>query len=287
MDSVNVLVDSSCLLGESPLWHPDERCLYWLDILAGKLFRYDPAKGESETCYEGDPIGGMTLQENGDLLLFMARGAVATWHEGKLTQIIKEIPDERETRFNDVIAAPDGSIFCGTMPTDSRPGRLYHLSCGGELTIVLEGIGISNGLGFTIDGLGLYYTDSAKGEIYQFDYGRSSGEISNQRVFVSSTEPADGIPDGLTVDRDGYVWSCRWDGGCIIRYTPEGVEDRRIELPARQVTSLVFAGTGLRQLFVTSAGGEDREANGVSAGALFRVESGVEGVPEQRSKIDV
>lgn len=284
-----LVVDYQCVTGENPLWHPDEQRLYWLDIPKGRIFRYDPRTGDSELVQEGEPIGGFTIQSDGALLLFMARGAVKIWGARQQTTVIEELPEERDTRFNDVIADPEGRVFCGTMRSPTHLGRLYRLDRDGTITRILEGIGTSNGMGFTPDRTQMYYTDTAKREIYLFDYDRATGHLSNQRVFVRTPDdPQEGRPDGLTVDADGYVWSARWDGGCVVRYTPSGDEERRISFPARKVSCPTFGGPDYGDLYVTTAGGDNKAENGPGAGALFRVrlaEAGIRGVPEFRSRI--
>lgn len=283
------IADYACVTGEGPLWHPDEQRVYWVDIPKGRLFRYTPATGEHEQCFEsstanGGALGGFTIQQDGALLLFMARGAVKLWCEGELTTILDEIPDEVTTRFNDVIADPEGRVFCGMMPTSSRLGRLYRLDPDHTLTKLLDGIGVSNGMGFMPDLRGLYYTDSPTRNIYRFDYDRATGNISNQRVFVQ-TPDGEGVPDGLTVDAEGYVWSARWDGGVLVRYTPDGEEERRIVFPARKVSSVTFGGPDYTDIYVTTAGGDQKASEGDGAGALFRLRLGIQGKPEFRSKI--
>ncbi len=283
-----LIADYACQTGEGPLWHPEERAVYWLDIPLGKMFRYDVDSGKHEQVYEGEMIGGMTLQADGKLLLFMARGAVKTWQQGQMETILEEIPDEVETRFNDVIADPAGRVFCGTMPTKDRLGRLYRLDPGNgaacDYRIVLEEIGCSNGMGFTPDRSQMYYTDSGVGRIYLFDYDEASGEITNQRVLVQTGE-GEGIPDGMTVDAEGYIWSARWDGGCLVRYAPDGTEERRIVFPAKKVSCVVFGGDDYTDMYVTTAGGQNKSEEGSGAGALFRLNLGIQGVPEFRSRI--
>ncbi|MBN1639992.1 MAG: SMP-30/gluconolactonase/LRE family protein [Anaerolineae bacterium] len=279
-----LIADYRCRTGEGPLWHADEQRLYWCDIPAGRIFRFTPATGLHELCYEGDIVGGFTIQADGALLLFGARGAIVVWREGTLTTVRDEIPEERETRFNDVIADPEGRVFCGTMSTPDRPGRLYRLDPDGTLTQVVDRVGTSNGMGFTPDRRGLYYTDTRRREIYLYDYDRGSGEIANRRVFVRVPE-GQGGPDGMTVDAAGYVWSARWGGGCIVRYTPGGVEERRIAFPALKVSSVTFGGPDYTDIYVTTAGGQDKETEGEGAGALFRLNLGIRGVPEFRSRI--
>jgi len=280
-----LIADYECATGEGPLWHPGEGRLYWVDIPKGRIFRYDPAKGKHEKCYEGEVVGGFTIQEDGALLLFMAKGAVAIWRGGKkIDYIIDEIPDERDSRFNDVIADPAGRVFCGTMPGKIHPGRLYRLDTYGDLHKLLDGITCSNGMGFTPDLKKMYYTDSLKHEIYLFDYDKGTGAITNRRIFVKTSEGG-GIPDGMTVDKEGYIWSALWDGSCLLRYTPEGTIDRRIEFPAKKVSSITFGGEDYTDIYVTTAGGDNKKEEGAGAGALFRLRLGIQGVPEFFSRV--
>jgi D-xylonolactonase len=281
----DLIADYACITGEGPLWHPLEKRLYWLDIPQGRIFRYDPATGRHEICHQADEaIGGLTIQADGALLLFMARGAVRRWHDGMLETIIAEIPQEREGRFNDVIADPEGRIFCGTMPTEERLGRLYRLDPDGTLTQALDAVDISNGMGFSPDLQHLYYTESRRRTIYRFDYNRATGALSNRRVFVE-IPLGEGVPDGLTVDVEGYVWSARWDGGCLVRYTPEGQEEKRITFPATKVSSVTFGGPDFTDIYVTTAGGDDKTENGPGAGALFHLNLGIQGRAEFFSRI--
>jgi sugar lactone lactonase YvrE len=284
MMTPELIADYECETGEGPLWHPGEQRLYWADIPTGRMFRYDPASGLHEQFYQGEVVGGFTIQADGGLLLFMARGAVKIWRGGELTPIIDEIPDERESRFNDVIADPAGRVFCGTMPTESQLGRLYRLDTDGGLTKLLDGIGVSNGMGFTPDRRRIYYTDSAKREIYLFDYDQDTGDITNQQLFVQTPE-GEGFPDGLTVDAEGYVWSARWDGSCLVRYAPDGSEDLRVDFPAKKVSSVTFGGADYSDIYVTTAGGNDKPQEGPGAGGLFRLNLGIRGMPEFPSRI--
>ncbi len=279
-----MIADYQCVVGEGPLWLPHEQKLYWTDINTGRMFRFDPATDTHEQFYSDGVVGGFTYQDDGGLLLFMAGGAVKMWREGELTTVIEGIPDEAQSRFNDVFADPEGRVYCGTMPTPSRPGRLYRLDPNRTLTLVLDGIGVSNGMGLTLDRKQLYYTDTRAGKIYLFDYDRASGKLSNQRVFVDTAGELGG-PDGMTVDAEGYVWSARWGGSCLVRYASDGSEDRRVEFPAKKVSSVTFGGLDYMDMYVTTAGGENKAEDGPGAGALFRVKLGIQGLPEYPSRI--
>jgi D-xylonolactonase len=281
---MELIADYACVTGEGCLWHAAERRLYWLDIPAGRLFRYDPTSDAHEQVFQGEAIGGFTVQADGALLLFGARGAVYTWRDGQIHTLIDEIPAERDSRFNDVIADPAGRVFCGTMASPEHAGRLYQLDPDGSLTVILEDIQVPNGLGFTPDRRGLYFTDTMRRVIYRFDYDQATGAISNQRVFARVAESG-GLPDGMTVDREGYVWSARWDGGCLVRHAPDGSEVSRIDFPARKVACVTFGGDDYSDMYVITAGGDNKPVEGQGAGALFRLRPGVRGVPEFLSRI--
>jgi sugar lactone lactonase YvrE len=287
MAKPEIIADYQCQIGENPLWHPLEKRVYWTDIARGKLFRYDPATGHHEECYSGAPVGGFTVQADGALLLFMEHGAIAKWCDGQINYVVEEIPAEIEGRFNDVIADPFGRVFCGTvaLKVGTRPGRLYRLDTDGSLHQVLGNITVSNGMAFTPDRQNMYYTDSALRTIYIFDYDEKTGALANQRIWLRTPEGA-GRPDGLTVDAQGYIWSARWDGAALYRYTPEGVEERRLDFPAKKVSSVTFGGDDWSDIYVTTALTENTKAEeGMGAGALFRWQLGIRGLPEFFSRV--
>ena len=286
-----LIADYQCVVGEGPLWHEAEGRVYWSDIVTGRLFRYDPTSGHHEQIFAGEQVGGFTIQEDGSLLLFMERGKIASWRDGALTTLIEDIPASRATRFNDVIADPRGRVLCGTMSrhfegSRGRDGRLYRLETDLTYTVLLEEIGVSNGMGFTQDQRQLYYTDTATRDISLFDYDAETGSISNKRQFVYvPEEPGQGAPDGMTMDAEGCVWSARWGGSCLVRYAPDGSELQRIQFPALKVSSAIFGGPDLTDLYVTTAGGDQKDVDGAGRGALFRVRPGVRGVREFHSRV--
>ncbi|MFC4439964.1 MULTISPECIES: SMP-30/gluconolactonase/LRE family protein [Natrialbaceae] len=286
MTALERVADTRTHTGESPLWHPEERRLYWVDIPSGRLYRYHPGRNEHDVVYQtdGDPLGGFTIEADGALLLF-TRGTISRWNPGSETaDPVAEI--DAETRFNDVIADPEGRVFCGTMPGENELGDLYRLETDGTATTVVEDTDIPNGMGFSRDLETFYFTESEANAVYAFDYDRDTGELSNRRTFLE-TPSGDGVPDGMTVDETDHVWSARWNGGRVVRYDAhESVVDE-IELPARKVASVTFGGPEYRDLYLTTALTDaDRSVEGEGAGALFRIpDVGVSGVPEFRSRI--
>ena len=283
--SVELIADYACHCGENPLWHRTQKRLYWTDIPTGRLFWYDPATGEHQQCYEGPQVGGFTFQADGSLLLFRERCNVVVWADGREQRtVIDEIPDEVTTRFNDVMADPKGRVFAGTMPTKERLGRLYRIDTDGSHHLLLEDIGCANGMGFTLDGQQMYFTDTRAKTIWIFVYDEASGAITNQRAAVRTDNEAGG-PDGMAVDAEGCIWSAKFGGHGIDRYSPQGEHIGRLDLPAEQITSLIFAGDALDELYITSAGGADKARRGEHAGGLFRARPGVRGRAEHDSRV--
>lgn len=303
-----LVVDYPCALGEGPVWHPTENRLYWLDIHAGRVFCYDPELSDFSEVLKADLIGGLTIQSDGSLLLFMGDGAIASFRNGDLRAVPVSMPKQQGFRFNDCIADPTGRVYSGTMAYDRdsramsaratrklrrlfgfrrsrQAGNLYRFDTDGRVTTVIHGIGRPNGMGFSPDRRQLYVTDSLTRSIHAYDFNEENGAIENPRLFAHVTASSRATPDGLTVDRSGFVWSAHNHGGCIVRYRPDGTEERRIRLPTPQVTSLAFGGADYGDLYITSAGGHRRNHYGHAAGALFRVRPGVSGLPDFPSRI--
>jgi len=278
-----VIANFKCHTGESPLWHPDERCLYWVDIPAARLFRFYPQTGLTQTYDTGVAVGGMTIQEDGRLLLFMAEGAVKLWKEGVSETVIEALPEERGNRFNDVIADPEGRVFCGVMSTEQREGRLYCLHPEGRMTVALESTKTANGMGFTPDLKQMYFCDSGERTISVLDYDRASGQLSNRRL-LAQPEGDEGKPDGMTVDAEGFIWSARWNGSRVVKMSPDGESLEHWLFPTQKVSCVTFGGDDLTDLYVTTGGGQNVVENGELAGALFRLNIGVKGRPEFRSR---
>ncbi|MFU1783470.1 SMP-30/gluconolactonase/LRE family protein [Haloarcula japonica] len=280
------IADTRAHTGEGPLWHPDEERLYWVDIPAGRLFQYDPATDEHAVAYETDgaPIGGYTIESDGALLLFTRRRVERLVPGESETHLVAEI--DAKTRFNDVIADPDGRVFCGTMPGENHLGDLYRLDTDGSVSLVIENVDIPNGMGFSSGLETFYFTESEANRIFAFDYDRATGTISNKRTFIDRSAD-EGIPDGMTVDANDYVWSARWNGGKVVRYAPSGEVVTEFDLPARKVSSVTFGGPEYTDLYLTTALTDgDRATEGDGAGALFRIpDVGVSGIPEFRSDI--
>jgi D-xylonolactonase len=282
--AIEFIADAGCVCGENPLWDERRQVLFWTDISTGRLFRFSAQTQDWQQIYSGEPIGGFTLQETGELLLFRGR-EVCLWRENESTLIVAENSDETTGRFNDAIADPHGRVFAGTMDKDGdfrggRSGALYRVDLNGKMTKLLDGTGCANGMGFSPDEKTFYWTDSTARVIYAFDYDMSSGEISRRRSLV--TLEGEAMPDGLAIDEQGCLWSAHCFGGMIARYSPKGELLETVAVPERDVTSLCFGGEDRNEIFVTTAGGDSLE---YSRGTLYRFQVQVRGRREFRSRV--
>jgi D-xylonolactonase len=246
-DAVELTASLGSDIGENPLWHRDEQKLFFVDVPPGTIYAYDPAKASCSLFSRTRVTGGFTFQQDGSLLLFQD-GPIAILNlDGTLRQVATAKCPGNE-RFNDVIADPEGRVFAGAMGGN---GRLWRFDRDGAATKMADGFWCPNGMGFTPDLRGMYFTDSPARKIYRFDYERKTGDLSNRRTFVEI--PAhEGLPDGMTVDSEGYVWTALWFGGRVKRYAPDGSLDREIFLPVSQVSSITFGGADLTDIYITS-----------------------------------
>ena len=163
------------------------------------------------------------------------------------------------------------------------------------MRVVDEGVEIANGLGLSPDDRTLYFADSARRVIYAYDADPATGDLSRRRVFVQVPRD-EGLPDGLTVDREGFVWCAQWYGGQVVRYDPDGKVERRIAMPVRQVSSVIFGGDDLTDLYITTAAdpwpsplappGYDFSATNVG-GSLYRLRTDIQGRPDHRAALRV
>lgn len=273
---------SQNLLGEGPLWHPQDQVLYWVDIEGESIHRYSMDDGQWNTFEIGQMIGCLAFRKSGGLVLG-TRDGLAFWDPFTAEIGIIDNPEggRENARFNDGKVGPGGRFWAGTLGEDDR-SALYRLDPDLKVHTMETGIQISNGIGWSPDQKTMYYTDSSKRVIYAYDYDLESGSISNRRDFVH-VPVEDGFPDGLTVDSEGCIWSAHWDGWRITRYDPKGKIEKLVYLPVQRPTSCTFGGPGLDQLYITSAwtglsAAERREQP--LAGDLFLVYADVKGQPE-------
>lgn len=274
-----VACDTCDVLGEGPIWDPRVRRLVWLDIERAMVHTVDPDHGDAETQQVTDGITALGLRASGGYVV-AARTGLGFWDRGAAEAEVVEHPerDRVDGRFNDGAVDPWGRFWAGSAGPGSS-SALYRMDPDRSVTRIRTGVTVSNGIDWSPDARTMYFTDSRRHIVTAFDLDPSDGTIVGERVFVS-TEGEPGVPDGLTVDDEGCVWSVRWGGAAVYRYDPVGRLDRVIPLPVRYPTSCAFGGTMLDLLFVTSASApyvpEDRSQQPL-AGALLCVQPDAHG----------
>ncbi|GAA2883558.1 SMP-30/gluconolactonase/LRE family protein [Streptosporangium fragile] len=269
-------------LGEGPAWDAARERLVWVDITAGAVHLLDPATGVDRAVDVGIHVGAAVPTADGELLLAVRDGIARLSAEGTVRMVAEVEADVPGNRMNDAKCDPAGRLWAGTMPYEATPGAgaLYRYD-GASVVKIRDGVSVSNGLGWSPDGTVMYHIDTRAQRVDAYAYDAATGDIRDRRTAVG-IDPADGSPDGMTVDDDGCLWVALWGGSRVRRYTPGGVLDREVRLPVTQVTSCAFGGPRGDVLYITSAAhGLDPAALAGQplAGSVFAVEPGVTGRP--------
>jgi len=256
-----------CRLGECPVWDEAGNCFYWSDILLGKIFRFSLLSGKVDLIYETErQIGGLLLSEESKLILFTDRDVRKLTLGTSRVEIIYQMNFETGERFNDAIADSAGRLWAGTMDATFTKGKLYRFQSEKEPAVILENLGITNGMGFSVDDRTFYHTDSIPRTITKYEYNIETGEISNEALFFKMNEE-DGSPDGMEVDSDDNIWTACWGGSQIMKLSSSGKILERIPIPAKQPSSLAF---GNDQILVTTAAKEaDKLTTGYNNDGVF------------------
>jgi sugar lactone lactonase YvrE len=264
--------------GEGPVWSERWGGLRWVDMLAGDVLSL-VAQGTIVRSHVGNIAAAIRPRRQGGAVIGVERGFALEEADGSLTHL-GELWSDTNVRMNEGGCDPDGRFYCGSMAYDERPGAgaLYRLDPDGSVRVVLENVTISNGLEWSPNGSRAYYNDTPTQRIDVFDYEDSESGLSRRRPFAE-IQVEDGAPDGLTVDEEGGVWVALYGGGSVRRYTPDGVLDEVIEVPANLVTACTFGGSGLDQLFITTSREGLEPGEDPLAGSLFRATVGVAGLP--------
>lgn len=285
--SVECVLEAGAELGEGPVWDEAGQALWWVNILAPSINRFDPSAGTNKSIIVPDLVGAMALRSQGGTVLALRDGFYEFDPEsGSAAAIAKPETGKPGNRFNDGKCDRQGRFWAGTMDhIENEPtGDLYRLDPGGSVKRFPAGFVVTNGLGWSPDNKVMYFTDSAGRTIYVFDFDEATGEIENRRVFARADEDS-GFPDGLCVDADGFVWGAHWGGWRVTRYDPAGHVERVLRMPVPQVTSCAFGGADLDILYVTSARvGLDADTlrEAPLSGGVFAAHTGVKGLPEPK-----
>ncbi|MCX7123481.1 MAG: SMP-30/gluconolactonase/LRE family protein [Gammaproteobacteria bacterium] len=266
------------LLGESPLWHPQEQQLYWVDALKPALHAFNPLKNQHREWPMPDLIASIALNQNGGLIAALRHSfAWIDLPSGDIhTQfLIRE--QDAPFHLNDGKCDALGRFFAGEVSHDKThpTGQLYCVHPNGKIEIKMTGLALFNGPCWSPCNRFFYFTDSFQKIIYRCDYDLKTATLGKKQIFIQIPETDPSTPDGCTVDAEGYLWSAKWNGHRITRYTPDGQIDQEIPLPIQRPTSCMFGGKNLDTLFVTSCSqdlNETRPLKDPKAGQIFAIQ---------------
>jgi len=276
-----IIHEAKATLGESPAWDAKTSTLYWVDIF-GKRVHYHRRDEDGFIQLEEMP-GCLAPCKDGNLIIAARASFLALQPATAVQAIHAAVSEPANNRFNDGKCDPAGRFLAGSMNMDEKTpsGALYSFD-GQTVTRLMDGIRISNGLAWSPDYKTLYYIDTPSREVKAFDYDLSNGQIANPRVVISVPKSL-GWPDGMTSDTDGNLWIAMWGGAAVTHWNPRTRELlEQIPLPVKNVTSCVFGGANLDELYITSAcvGLEDADLTAYRhSGSLMRVQTKVEGMP--------
>jgi L-arabinonolactonase len=293
---VTCVAKSNDSLGEGCLWDAARGLLWWIDIARpSRIHRLDPATGSHRSWYSDLLLTTLALRGDGSFVVGGEDGVyLFDPVTGAVTPFCRPETDRPQNRFNDGTCDSHGRLWIGTMhqnigprgedlPIPASTGALYRVDAQGRSERMVDQVGVSNGPCWSPDDKIFYFSDSMAQTIYAFDYDAADGVISNKRVLNDSKDH--GYPDGATVDAQGFIWSARWDGRCVLRIDPKGRIDRVVEMPALRPTCCVFGGPNLDVMYVTSSRahlpGHEMAARPLNGG-VFCFDPGVKGTLKNR-----
>jgi sugar lactone lactonase YvrE len=285
---VELILDAHAQVGEGPAWDDATGTLVWVDIMGHTVHRYDPATGRDTAMDVGQPVGAAVLRRDHPGLILALQDGFATLDErsGNVELVAPVEADTPTNRMNDGKCDPGGRFWAGTMAFDVTPNvaAMYRLDPDFHVTKVFDNVTLSNGLDWTPDGRHMYYIDSMTQGVDIMDFNPVDGSVTNRRRLITVPKE-DGLPDGMTVDAEGYLWVALHGSGSVRRYAPSGEIDRIVRVPPSMVTCPAFGGPDLSDLYITTMhyglSEAERSAQPL-AGALFRCQPGVRGKPAYR-----
>lgn len=288
---IECVLDSRALIGESPVWCPNEKALYWIDIAKPSINYFNPTS-KRERCWKMPAtIGSIGICESGGAIVALSTGFFLFDFE---TEILRPLGNPEAnlpmTRFNDGKVSPDGRFWVGSMDEreDKQPvGSLYHIDP--DLTwhrSYVTGLRGSNGLAWSADGKTMYHSDSRLGTIHCYHYDLSTGELSQKRIFAKQSKQS-GRPDGGATDLAGNYWSAGITAGTLNCWSPDGQLKQQIVMPCSAPTMPCFGGDDMKTLYVTSltkGQAADRLSAKPLSGGLFVLRVDIPGVPVTKFK---
>ena len=293
--SLEILISTGDRCGEAIVWSADESAIYWADVTRFLIHRINVITREYGEWHFEHPVVAISLTTQPDTILVALSSGLILWNPrtDRRAEFGSRIVDWPDERLNDGRSDPVGNFWIGSMANNVNPdgsiaaietsrGKLFKVSSCGHASVWRESVGIANTVCWSPDHRSLYFGDSRANIVYRYVFDIELGAISNEEPFFAGFPR--GVPDGSTVDSDGFLWNCRFGGGCIARVAPNGELNRVIEVPVQNPTTCTFGGANLQTLFVTSAEIMTEPADRL-AGSVFQLEVDAQGIPEHRFRL--
>lgn len=287
-NEAELVLDAKAILGEGPCWDDQKNVLYWIDIAGKQLHIYDPRNNKDIVIETAERVTAVAPRKLGGLVLAAEHGFytldLETENMTSITNPEKHLPNNR---FNDGKCDAMGRFWAGTMDEDGEVdcGALYCLDVDFRVRKVLNPVSCSNGIAWDAKNETLYYIDTPTMQVAAFDFDLASGTVRNKRIAVTIPEDQ-GVPDGMTIDAEGMLWVAHWGGYRVSRWNPQtGQCTEQVRVPVAKVTSCVFGGEQLNELYITTASiglNEQELREQPYAGGVFKVKTDVKGTRTYR-----
>jgi sugar lactone lactonase YvrE len=283
-----LLWDCRCTVGESPIWDPVRRRVWFTDIPAGRLHAWSVDSAARTVWDLRDGAAPATLASIGlcrsGRLVLALRDRVVLFHpgSGEMQDLTASFGLPARVRLNDGKVGPDGAFWVGSMdmgepvdhPDQLPLGTLFRVAPDGTVTRAVEEVTISNGLAWSPDGRTMYYADTHGVWIDAIAFDPATGALGERRRLVAPDEGA-GRADGGATDSEGGYWSAGVAGGVLNRWSADGGLLARLPMPVSSPTALCFTENGQACLTSLRPAGDTVTASG----GLFRLNLGVAGSP--------
>ncbi len=243
-----------CTLGEGTLWVKEHNSIYFVDIKKKKICSLN-IKNKKKKIFKVNKEVGFIAHIKDHIFILGLQGEIRIQNL-KSKKVLKSIPIEPKlklNRINDGKTDPAGNLWFGTMDNLERKiekGSLYKLDKNLKLTRVDKNYRITNGPAF-IDKYNFYHTDSPKKIIYKIKINKNN-KIIKKKIF-KKLSPEEGVPDGMTVDKNKNLWVAHFHGACISVFNKNAKLIHRIQFPAKNITNCAFGGKNNKELYVSTA----------------------------------
>ena len=289
MINPDLILDSKSLLGEGPWWDNDKELLFWIDSLGCKIYKYNPAANINHTIMTNQYIGCVIPRKGGGLISCMQNGIYHVDYENSNIDLVCGIENDiQDNRLNDGKCDSLGRLWFGSMSMITKKkdgksetrGSFYNFSEKSGVIKVFGNVGVSNGIAWNEDETKMYYIDSMTRSVACFDFDIERALVRNKKYIIRIPD-YDGLPDGMTIDEEGMLWIAHYGGFQVSRWDPStGKKIDKIRIPVPNVTSCIFGGKNLDELFITTARADLKEDDLKKyplSGGLFKAATSVKG----------